>query len=449
MASKNVVEIIIKATDKASKEMKGLTSIMGKLGKGAAIAGAAVVAAGVVIGKIGYDLAKESANVERLRNTFDSLADSIGENADVMIKDLRVASRGMLNDADLMQASNKLVAMGLADTTEESSKLVEMSTQLGSAMGMDATDSAEAFALMLANQSIPRLDNFGISSDVVRDRIEELMKAEEGMTRETAFMQAVMEEGGKTMEKVGEQGEGAAANMARLEANVDNLKVEIGNRLRPVLETITDKLLVMWDDPQIQQGLDNLFAWLENVIGDNESGLVGIMTLLVEGNWAGAFDMAFGEGSYSKISKMVGYVDWLIGKLKDVYSDITRLIAIWDVYQRLSAPGGLGYNVAKYAYQSGASSGNSSYVNPNYGAKIGHARGGATSAGRTYIVGEEGPEVLQMGSGSGNVIPNNKLMGSVTVNLHIHSAVSLANTEEAKRTLLPFIESGLRTVMAR
>ena len=48
------------------------------------------------------------------------------------------------------------------------------------------------------------------------------------------------------------------------------------------------------------------------------------------------------------------------------------------------------------------------------------ARGGPVAAGGAYLVGEKGPEILQMGSKSGNVIPNNKIGGvvnNVTVNV--------------------------------
>lgn len=37
------------------------------------------------------------------------------------------------------------------------------------------------------------------------------------------------------------------------------------------------------------------------------------------------------------------------------------------------------------------------------------ARGGPVSSGETYVVGEEGPELLQMGSGSGHITPNDQI----------------------------------------
>ncbi len=54
---------------------------------------------------------------------------------------------------------------------------------------------------------------------------------------------------------------------------------------------------------------------------------------------------------------------------------------------------------------------------------IGRAVGGQVSPGRTYLVGEQGPELLQMGNQGGNVIPNNRIgavmggTGSTTVNI--------------------------------
>jgi len=281
MSSKNIVEVIITAKDDASKKLTGLNTVMSKMGSVAMVAAAAVAAAGVIIVKAIVSMTKDAAKVEVVRNTFDNLAESIGEVSDVMMKDLRIASRGMLNDGDLMQASNKLVAMGLAKTSEESAKLVEMSTQLGSAMGMTATDAAEAFALMLANQSIPRLDNFGISSGVVRDRIEELMAATAGLTREQAFMQAVMEQGALTMEKVGEQGDTAAGAMARYEAAIANTKDQIGQAFLPMMAELYSVLgeLVSTYGPQVAAVI---LGWAEKLTAVTIPAFVELIRIIMD-----------------------------------------------------------------------------------------------------------------------------------------------------------------------
>jgi hypothetical protein len=52
-----------------------------------------------------------------------------------------------------------------------------------------------------------------------------------------------------------------------------------------------------------------------------------------------------------------------------------------------------------------------------YGNLHGRASGGPVSAGESYIVGEEGPEILSMGSRSGSIIPNGAINITVPVYL--------------------------------
>lgn len=173
----NVIEVIIRGNDEASKVIAGIGASITNFGvvaaAGAAVAGAAFVGVGVAIGKMTLD----AAAVEGTRKTFKSLAEDIDSTAEALTTDLRRATRGMVEDADLWAASNKFVAMSITETAEETAEMAEMATQLGMAMGEKATPSMENFALMMANQSIPRLDSFGISSSRVRERMKELTKA--------------------------------------------------------------------------------------------------------------------------------------------------------------------------------------------------------------------------------------------------------------------------------
>lgn len=235
MAEKNILEVIITGKDEASGKLSGILGTLGGLGKTAGIVGGALGVAGGAVVKFAGDLATSAAPAEAVTNTFKNLAASIGEEAAPMLEELRQATRGMVADTDLMQATNKFMSMGLADSSEEAAKLAEMATQLGSAMGMDATASMEDFAQMLANQAIPRLDNFGISSGQVRTRIDELMAADQNLTREQAFMQAVMEQGETSMAKIGEQSGTTAASMATVQAQIENLKISMGTALLPIL----------------------------------------------------------------------------------------------------------------------------------------------------------------------------------------------------------------------
>jgi len=74
------------------------------------------------------------------------------------------------------------------------------------------------------------------------------------------------------------------------------------------------------------------------------------------------------------------------------------------------------------------------------------ALGGPVSAGTPYLVGERGAEVF-VPSQSGTIVPNNAL-GGANVTLVYSPAVSLASEQEVQDVLLPFIRSGMNSVMA-
>jgi len=205
--------------EKAAKHHVGLKEALGHVAIAAGVAGAAMYAA-----KKAFDLGAEGAQIIQTRDVFDRLAESIGETADAMMGKLRDATMGMVSDTDLMQSSARLVSMGLASTADEAAKLSEIAVTLGAAMGKQATPAMEEFALMLANQSTLRLDTFGISAGKVKARIIELTDTIPGMTRETAFMQATLEQAEISMTNLGDAIK--PNEYAKAQAEVQNLKDE-------------------------------------------------------------------------------------------------------------------------------------------------------------------------------------------------------------------------------
>lgn len=60
------------------------------------------------------------------------------------------------------------------------------------------------------------------------------------------------------------------------------------------------------------------------------------------------------------------------------------------------------------------------------------AAGGPVGAGRSYLVGEKGPEILTMGSSGGNITPNHKLGGEQVINLALDLGEGIAQVFEIK-----------------
>lgn len=74
------------------------------------------------------------------------------------------------------------------------------------------------------------------------------------------------------------------------------------------------------------------------------------------------------------------------------------------------------------------------------------ASGGSVEAGRTYVVGEKGPELLTMGRSSGSITPNHKISSggaSVNVNVTIIGSMSEADGQRFARTVTPHIRREL------
>jgi hypothetical protein len=257
------VAVVIKAKDQTKGVFGGIQRRLGGLAKVAKTAfigvGAGVAIAGAAITKFAIDAAK----VEQSRNTFDKLSQSVGDTLPKALDKMQRATRGMVADQDLFLAGNRFLNMGLAETTDQAAELSEMGSQLALAMGGEATQGMEDFALMLANQSLPRLDTFGISSGRVRTRILELMAADKSLTREMAFTAAVMEEGSKAMERVGEQGEGAAAEYAKFKTVLTNLKTEVGRAFLPIMTKLLSKVLI----PTAKWLAQRLVPWMGKFSG--------------------------------------------------------------------------------------------------------------------------------------------------------------------------------------
>lgn len=217
--ARNIIEIIINAEDNASGKISKLLD---------SLAGAAIVGGVAKLGELG-------AQSDAVSARFAAFAGS-AENANAILSKITSTTGGTVDKMTAMQSATRLMSMGLASTADETSTLINMAMRLGD-QTEDASSRIENFSLLLANQSIPRLDSFGISASAVRTRIKELQDANEGMSRETAFMTAVMEEGAVSMELLGDAGLSATKDIDMAKASIKDLTVEVGKLLAPLVQT--------------------------------------------------------------------------------------------------------------------------------------------------------------------------------------------------------------------
>jgi hypothetical protein len=193
----------------------GLSRFAGPAGLGLAIVGA---------GKLGIEmnqLRQQSQNVERQLTAYAGSAGQAKAATDALVD----ATDQGVSRMDAQRMAAQLLGMGLAETADQVYELTRMAVLLG-----DKTLSVEermgSWNAMLANQSIERLDTFGISSGRVRQRIDELMAANKGLSREQAYVNAVLEIGGEKLDAVEAAGVEAASSVDKVTSAWENLRVE-------------------------------------------------------------------------------------------------------------------------------------------------------------------------------------------------------------------------------
>jgi hypothetical protein len=175
-------------------------------------------AIGIVAGfgaalKGAYDTAKEGAAMEFAIGKFDRLAESAGTTADVLLDDLKKATRGTVSDMQLMASAGDFMALGLAKTSDEVVRL----TRVAGALGMDMNQ----LVLTMTNQTTMRFDALGVSVDGFDEKVAALKKT--GMDAGAAFKEAFLQQAEEQIEKVGDKADTAAGQVARMEASFANL----------------------------------------------------------------------------------------------------------------------------------------------------------------------------------------------------------------------------------
>ena len=143
------------------------------------------------------------AEANKADRSFVQLTRGIG-GANNVLEKLRQTTRGSVDDMTLQSGANMLLGIGIAKTSEQVRTLTADAALLGSAFGKDAKESIEDFSLMMANESVQRLDTFGISAAAVRRRMQELQATGEALTRSEAFQIATVEQIEVTKQRLGD-----------------------------------------------------------------------------------------------------------------------------------------------------------------------------------------------------------------------------------------------------
>ena len=247
----NTLEIVIKATDKASKEIgsvakgiSGLGDLGGAVLKGVGIAGAAAVTAATAVGAALGKLAVDALPLQGITGAFEGITGD----ADAMLAALQKGSQGMITNKDLMMSYNtaaQLVGKQFADQLPDAMQYL---TKVASATGQDMGFMMDSLVKGVGRLSPMILDNLGIqvsladatarAAEMFGVEAEELTKAQQ----QAGMMDVVLEKLKTNTASMPEVAGTAAQGWAALGIQFKNIKDRIGLALVPALNSLIQPL---------------------------------------------------------------------------------------------------------------------------------------------------------------------------------------------------------------
>lgn len=189
--------------------------------------------------RVGLEVRVASAALEKLSANVGGL--------DRVMQAVRSATGGVVDDLTLMHGANRFLTMGIAQTADEVAKFTQAALVMGRVMGYSGQEAIESFSLLLSNESVLRLDNFGLSAATIRRRIAELREENDNWTRSDAFRAAVLEEISNKFGLLGDAAEEAYTPVNRLATILENLQQSASVVGSTVLDKAAETIFIIAD----------------------------------------------------------------------------------------------------------------------------------------------------------------------------------------------------------
>lgn len=186
----------------------------------------------------------ELANqAEGVKAAFDRINDP------ELLSELRTATRGTIDDLELMKAAVK--AKNFNIPLEQLGNLLGFAQQRATETGESIDYMAESIVLGIARKSIPILDNLGFSATEVREEF--------GKTGDMATAVGNIIE--RQMGNAGERTLTTSELIAQQRAEITNLKIAVGEQLQPVYNAFLN---------EVKGGLNSINTLMSDQISDVE-----------------------------------------------------------------------------------------------------------------------------------------------------------------------------------
>jgi hypothetical protein len=329
----NTLEIVIKATDKARKEISGIgKSIDGLKGvASAALTGVGVAAGAAVaaVGAVGAALGKLAVDALPLQGIEGAFGGITGD-AEAMLAALQEGSQGMITNKNLMMSYNlaaQLVGKQFADQLPDAMQYL---TKVASATGQDMGFMMDSLVKGVGRLSPMILDNLGIqvSLEEATARAAEMFGVEaDALTKaqqQAGMMDVVLEKLKTNTASMPEVAGTAAQQWAALGVTFQNTKDSIGLALIPALQSIMEPLSGL-----IDRALPVLVEWFEGKAVPAIEKVAGAIGIFFEGLVNGrGFVESFKDALWKMLPpQLAAQVTGIIDKIGEFAAKIQEFVS--------------------------------------------------------------------------------------------------------------------------
>ena len=183
-----------------------------------------------------YATAREGAELEYAAQRFDRLAIAAGTTSDVLLDKLRVAVKGTISDAEIMAQSGDLMALGLANSSDEIIRMTTVAAGLNMPMNQ--------LVLALTNMTTMRFDQLGVRVEGFDKKLQALTAT--GMDAQDAFTEAFLQQAEEQLKTVGNAADEDIGSFKRLEAAINNLgdsaKKSLSGEVAPAVDDLAETI---------------------------------------------------------------------------------------------------------------------------------------------------------------------------------------------------------------
>ena len=431
---------------KGLRGARGATkTFAGKLGDytrtaalGFAALSAAVIGTSAIIGKQFVDAASNlNEAVTKSGVVFGSGAKEIRSFAQAAAKNLGLSERAAIDAASTFAVFGKSAGLTGKDLTGFSKKLTILASDFASFYNTSPEDAITAIGAALRGESEPirrygiLLNDAALKQQALKMDLYDGTGALDAQSRVLAAYQVILQQSTDAQGDFTRTSDGLANQQRILSASFENTKASIGESLLPValklVSFINEKLI-----PTVQEigrgfagddnnGLSNKVRSLARQMDDpSDAYSLGSSLRSVTTAFGALFTTVAGDGQ-----KTAGTLETIATSLESIAGAIDNVRGAWN---RAKSIGGGLLNFIQITEPEAARNRAALGLPPR-------AAGGPVTKGRSYLVGEYGPEVVTMGS-NGSV---SRGAGGTTIIMN-----GIIDAESARRSIERLLQQSSR-----